>query len=159
MPNLNEEQILELLQQVDIFEGIDALSLLALKQYFKENRFPKDHVIFEEGSIGDSMMLIADGEVRVSQRPEPQGEETLMILKKGDIFGEMSLLEDLPRSAVIIAHTDVTALEIHRRDFLTFIETHSHHGVKILLKMGRTLSSRLREANAKFTLFASLSQW
>jgi CRP-like cAMP-binding protein len=80
-------------------------------------------------------------------------------LKKGDVFGEMALLEDLPRSATTIAHTSVITLEISRDDFLNYIYKNSENGVKILLKLSRILSSRLRETDVKLKTFVSLSRW
>jgi CRP/FNR family cyclic AMP-dependent transcriptional regulator len=105
------------------------------------------------------MMIILSGEVRISHRPETAREETLSILKKGDFFGEMALLDDLPRSATVIAHTDAFLLEISRRKFMGFIEKDAVSGVKIVLSLARSLSFRLREANTKIKAFVTLSQW
>jgi CRP/FNR family cyclic AMP-dependent transcriptional regulator len=156
---LNDEFVLDLLHGLDIFENVDSTSLLQLGHRFKERIFIQNEVIFEEGNIGNSMMIIASGEVRVSQTPSPTSEETLTILKKGDIFGEMSLLEELPRSATIIAHTNVITIEITREDFFHFIESDPRSGVKILLKLCKTLSFRLRETNSKLKAFINFSQW
>jgi CRP/FNR family transcriptional regulator, cyclic AMP receptor protein len=156
---LNDEFILSLLQSLDIFEDIDNSSIIRLGHSFKERVYSQNEIIFTEGSIGSTMMVIASGEVRVTQKPGPGTEETLMILKKGDIFGEMSLLEDLPRSATVIAHTNTIALEICREDFMDFIDKDNKNGIKILLKLSRILSSRLREANVKLKAFVNFSQW
>jgi CRP/FNR family transcriptional regulator, cyclic AMP receptor protein len=156
---LNDEFILTLLQSLDIFKNIESDSLVQLGRRFKERIFNQDEIIIEEGSIGDSMMVIASGEVRVSQTPVPGEEETLMVLKKGDVFGEMAMLEDLPRSATIIAHTHAITLEISRSDFLDYIEKDCKNGVKILLKLSKILSSRLRETDVKLKAFINFSQW
>jgi CRP-like cAMP-binding protein len=99
--------------------------------------------------------------VRISQKAssDSEAEEALVILKKGDVFGEMAMLEDLPRSATTIAHTSVISLEISRDDFLNYIHKNSENGVKILLKLSRILSSRLRETDVKLKTFVSLSRW
>jgi CRP-like cAMP-binding protein len=97
--------------------------------------------------------------VRITQRARISGEETLTVLKKGDCFGEMALLEDLPRSATAIAHSDILMLEINRDKFLRFIEKDTVSGVKILFILARILSSRLREADVKIKTFVNLSQW
>ena len=76
--------------------------------------FQKGETIFEENTTGKSIMVIISGEVRITQRARISGEETLTVLKKGDFFGEMALLEDLPRSATAIAHSDTFMLEISR---------------------------------------------
>ncbi len=158
---LNDDFIIAMLNSVSLFEGMDDFSLLELGHLFKEKIYDQKETIFEEGSIGSTMMIIASGEVRVSQKANPGGEEeeALMILKKGDVFGEMALLEDLPRSATIIAHTNVIAMEICREDFFNYIFKAPQNGVKILLKLCKTLSSRLRETDEKLKAFISFSQW
>jgi CRP/FNR family cyclic AMP-dependent transcriptional regulator len=103
--------------------------------------------------------LWLSGEVRITQRARISGEETLTVLKKGDFFGEMALLEDLPRSATAIAHSDTFMLEISRDKFLRFIEKDTVSGVKILFTLANILSSRLREADIKIKAFVNLSQW
>jgi CRP-like cAMP-binding protein len=151
--------VVTMLRGLDIFAGLDDAALMELGHFFKERVFDQQEVIFEEGSIGSSMMIIASGEVRVTQKSDTDAEEALVILKKGDVFGEMALLEDLPRSATIIAHTGVISLEISRDDFLNYIHKNSKDGVKILLKLSRILSSRLRETDVKLKTFVSLSRW
>jgi CRP/FNR family transcriptional regulator, cyclic AMP receptor protein len=149
----------DLLKGLNIFCELDAPALVELARLSDERVFSKGETIFEEGSAGDSMMIILSGEVRISHRPEAAREETLSILKKGDSFGEMALLDDLPRSATVIAHTDAFLLEISRRKFMGFVEKDGVSGVKILLSLARNLSFRLREANTKIKAFVTLSQW
>ena len=156
---INHSFVVAILRELELFSDLDDVSLVELGRFFKERVFDQQEVIFEEANIGSSMMIIASGEVRVSQKTAPDTEEALVILKKGDIFGEMALFEDLPRSATTIAHTSVIALEINREDFLNYINKNNQNGVKILLKLGRILSSRLRETDAKLKAFVSLSQW
>jgi CRP/FNR family cyclic AMP-dependent transcriptional regulator len=147
---LNDSFVVLMLKGLHIFADLDDKSLLELGRLFKEKIFDQQEIIFEEGSIGNTMMIITSGE---------EAEEALVILKKGDVFGEMALLEDLPRSATTIAHTNVITLEISREDFLNYIHKNSEIGVKILLKLSRILSSRLRETDVKLKTFVSLSRW
>ena len=154
-----QSAISDLLKGLSIFCELDDPALGELARLSDERVFSKNETIFEEGSAGNSMMIILSGEVRISHRPETTREETLSILKKGDFFGEMALLDDLPRSATVIAHTEAFLLEISRRKFMRFIEKDGVSGVKILLSLARNLSSRLREANTKIKAFVTLSQW
>jgi CRP/FNR family cyclic AMP-dependent transcriptional regulator len=158
---LNDSFVVLMLKGLHIFADLDDKSLLELGRLFKEKIFDQQEIIFEEGSIGNTMMIITSGEVRISQKAssDSEAEEALVILKKGDVFGEMALLEDLPRSATTIAHTNVITLEISREDFLNYIHKNSEIGVKILLKLSRILSSRLRETDVKLKTFVSLSRW
>ncbi len=154
-----EEFIAGLLKQLNLFSDLEHQSLLKLSILFKEKIFKKGDTVFHEDSIGNSMMIITSGEVRVSQKADMTNEEALIILKKGDLFGEMGLLEDLPRSATVIAHSNVIILEIEREDFMEFLELESKAGVKILLKLSKILSSRLRETDTKLKAFVSLTKW
>lgn len=156
---LNNEFVLDILRGLSIFKGLDDPALIELAKLFDEHVFDQDEVIFEEGSTGNSMMVIASGEVRVSQKFGEKNEETLMVLKKGEVFGEMGLLDDLPRSATIIAHSNVITLEITRPAFLTFIQDDCISGVRVLLRLSRILSARLRETDEKVKTFVTLSQW
>ena len=155
----HEDFIAGILKRLSIFSDLAPPALLKLSSHFKEKVFKVGDTIFTEDSIGNSMMIITSGEVRVSQKSDPNNEEALIVLKKGDLFGEMGLLEDLPRSATVIAHSNVVMLEIAREDFLDFITKESEAGVKILLKLSRILSSRLRETDTKLKTFISLTMW
>lgn len=73
---------------------------------------------------------------------------TLARLKKGDFFGEMSLLEELPRSASAEAEDDVELVALSKKDFLFMIQQHPEIAMKILGKF----SSRLRDANRMIEL-------
>ncbi len=151
--------VLGVLSEMELFSEIDYNFLVILSNLFEERVYNQAEIIFKEDSIGTSMMMITSGEVRISQISDPQTEEALIILKKGDVFGEMALLEDMPRSATAIANTNVIIFEIQRERFLNFIENNKEAGVKILMKLAKILSSRLRETDAKVKAFVSLTKW
>jgi CRP/FNR family cyclic AMP-dependent transcriptional regulator len=151
--------IVEILKKLSLFSELPVAAVKELAFLAEERVFHKGESIFEESTTGKSIMVIISGEVRITQRARISGEETLTVLKKGDFFGEMALLEDLPRSATAIAHSDTFMLEISRDKFLRFIEKDTASGVKILFILAKILSSRLREADVKIKAFINLSQW
>lgn len=153
------ELIFSILEELDIFSDLDKNALVTLSHLFEEKEYLKDTIIFDEGSIGTSMMVIAQGKVRVSQKADLQTEEALKVLKTGEVFGEMALLEDLPRSATAIAHSNVIIISIDRESFMNFLEKDCANGLKIMIKLARILSARLREADVKLKTFINLTQW
>jgi CRP-like cAMP-binding protein len=153
------DSVLEFFKKVDIFSGLDDRALHELSNLFAEKNYKQGDIIFQEESIGNTMMIIFGGEVRVSQTPNPEMEEALVVLKNGDFFGEMAVLEDLPRSATTIAHTDAVILEISREHFWKFIELDNKSGLKIVTKLARIISARLREADKKLKAFTDLAKW
>ncbi len=98
--------------------------------------------IFREGDLGTEMYIINEGKVEILN--EVGGEEQLLaVLEKGDFFGEMSVLEDLPRAASARALTDVRLLQINGSTFDQLLQGNP----EIAVRMMRKLSRRLRDAD------------
>jgi CRP/FNR family transcriptional regulator, cyclic AMP receptor protein len=155
----DKDIIIDILKNLSLFCELNYGAVKELTYLFSERVFQGGETIFEENATGNSLLVIISGEVRITQRANVSGEETLTVLKKGDFFGEMALLEDLPRSATAIAHSDTFIMEIGRERFLHFVEKDPASGVKILITLARSLSARLREADGKIKAFVNLSQW
>lgn len=83
-------------------------------------QYPKDTMIFSEGESGPELYIIQKGSVRITKIVDDD-EVMLAILKPGDIFGEMALLEDKPRSASAIAHEDTVLLAVNRGNFKSMV--------------------------------------
>lgn len=98
--------------------------------------------IFHEGDLGTEMYIIHEGKVEVLNRI---GEEdrVLAVLEKGDFFGEMSVLEDMPRAASVRALTDTRLLQINGSTFDQMLQGNP----EIAVRMMRKLSRRLRETD------------
>ena len=101
---------------------------------------PMGDIIFSEGEIGNEMYIIQAGTVELVKTI---GKETrvLATLEKGDFFGEMSVLEDLPRTASARAKTDVELVRINGATFDSMLKGNT----EIAVRMMRKLSRRLRE--------------
>jgi len=100
--------------------------------------------IIKEGDVGESAYLIEDGEVEVSRAKDDQ-KVVLATLGKGEIFGEMSMIDDCPRGATITATTATTLSELHRDEFLDNLKDEPEFAIRFL----RTIFERLRDANIK----------
>jgi CRP-like cAMP-binding protein len=98
--------------------------------------------IFREGDLGTEMYIISEGKVEILNR---LGEEdrVLAVLEKGDFFGEMSVLEDMPRAASARALTDTRLLQINGSTFDQMLQNNP----EIAVRMMRKLSRRLRETD------------
>jgi CRP-like cAMP-binding protein len=104
---------------------------------------PMGDIIFSEGEIGNEMYIIQSGTIELLKTI---GKETrvLATLEKGDFFGEMSVLEDLPRTASARAKTDVELVRINGATFDSMLKGNT----EIAVRMMRKLSRRLREVTA-----------
>ena len=101
---------------------------------------PMGDIIFSEGEIGNEMFIIQSGTVELLKTI---GKDTkvLATLEKGDFFGEMSVLEDLPRTASARAKTDVELVRINGATFDSMLKGNT----EIAVRMMRKLSRRLRD--------------
>jgi CRP/FNR family transcriptional regulator/CRP/FNR family cyclic AMP-dependent transcriptional regulator len=111
-------------------------------QYLKT--FPTGTVIFKEGDPGNEMYVIVDGEVEIRKATASDTAKTLIELKKGDIFGEMSLIEGKPRSATAVTTRATQLLCITEDRFDSVLQKNPDFSRKII----RMLSERLRRADA-----------
>ena len=101
-------------------------------------QYPKDTMIFSEAQNGSDMFIIQRGEVSITKVVNGN-EVTLAVLKKGDMFGEMALIENKPRSANAIAHSDCTLMVINRSNFNQMVATQP----QLVAKLTTTLADRL----------------
>lgn len=118
-----------------LFTGIDPEGLQALADKAAQIDFPAGHVIARQGEIGTGFFLVIDGEVRVVR----DGDE-LARLGPGDFFGEMSVIDGLPRVAGVVTSSPTRCLALASWEFERLVLDHPHIGLAIL----RGLSARLR---------------
>lgn len=149
----------EILKKVALFEGMTSAQLRKLGAALTEVKHPANAHIFREGDAGTSMFIIAEGKVRISKMVPGIGEEALAILERGQYFGEMSLIEDGPRSADALAHIGCTLYELSREKLDQVMFTDKELASVLLWTFVRTLSARLRETNDKIRAFFALSSF
>lgn len=100
--------------------------------------YKKDTMIFSESQSGSDMFIIQDGVVSISKVVDGN-EVTLAMLKRGDMFGEMALLENKPRSASAIAHEDCRLMVVNRQNFDQMVGTQP----QLISRLTTMLSERL----------------
>ena len=133
----------QLLRQVTIFRELpqDTVADLARRVWQKEAE--AGSVIVSQEEPGDQLFVIASGKVKVVLYGETGREIILSILRGGDFFGEMSLLDRQPRSANVVALEDSELLCLDREAFQTHLAAHPTTALGILAEMSR----RLRHAD------------
>jgi signal-transduction protein with cAMP-binding, CBS, and nucleotidyltransferase domain len=115
-------------------------------------QFTEEHgagtFLFREGDLGTEMFILQEGQVEILKTVNGIDEQ-LAVLEKGDFFGEMSLLEDLPRTASARAVTDCKVIRINGATFDQMLRTKPEIAVRIMRKLSRRLrqtDQMLREA-------------
>jgi len=133
------------LARVDLFAGLDKKDLQVLTNACQERNYKAGSTLIKQGDTGVGLYVIISGTVRVTQANNPdKAEVDLGTAGPGSVLGEMSLLDDLPRSATVTAITDVTALLLPVWEFRTTLRNQPD----IALRLLSVLSHRLRKAES-----------
>jgi CRP/FNR family cyclic AMP-dependent transcriptional regulator len=133
--------------KVDLFQesGLSAAELRLLATTLHAQHFPPDAHIFQEHDTGDSLYIVFDGEVRISRQMSDRGEEPLAIIRRGEVFGEMALVDDQPRSADARAHTEgCTVLVLSQADLDAVLHMPAPVASQFLYMVCGVLCHRLR---------------
>ena len=107
----------------------------------KKKYFKKGAKIIEEGTLSDCAYIIESGRVQVSKTMSNGEEQVVGILEENDIFGEMSLIDSLPRSATVLALEDCT-ISVMTPEIFNSLSKHNPEALMPILKI---LASRLRK--------------
>jgi CRP/FNR family transcriptional regulator, cyclic AMP receptor protein len=138
-------QTVDFLSTVPLLSRIDRAELEQFVPLIREKTYPKGSVILFEHDPGDSLFIVREGRVKVVLVGEDGREVILGVLGVGDHFGELSLIDDQPRSAHVIAMEDASLLVLRREDFRRRVE----HSPAVAWAMLQALSQRLRRADTK----------
>jgi CRP/FNR family transcriptional regulator, cyclic AMP receptor protein len=124
------------LKRINIFEGMDEESVRQLEPYLQHRRYDPREMIFLPGDQGDKVYFLKEGLVKLA-RLSPGGKEmTLALLERGEIFGEMSFLDGLPRETFAQAMERVLVCIARAQDFQRFVDRKPGLGLKISMSMG-----------------------
>ncbi|HRZ80603.1 MAG TPA: cyclic nucleotide-binding domain-containing protein, partial [bacterium] len=136
-------QIMDFLQQIPLFSGLDETELAALCSHIRLHKFIAGRKIIQQGDKGDSFYTIVSGSADVVIEDASGRERSVETLSTGDSFGETALLEDIPRTASIISKGSVAVFEISRESFEKFIVASAGGKEKVtdMIRFGKLLIS------------------
>jgi len=133
----------DFLKKVPLFSELDDGELQQLAAVVREHHYKKHTTIVHVDDPGNALYILKSGLVKVTIEDQHGYEMILRILYPTDFFGDMSLLDGMPRSATVTTQEFSDVMTISRDHFLNIIEK----SPKILLKMTVVVSQRLRKAN------------
>ncbi|HEX7733242.1 MAG TPA: cyclic nucleotide-binding domain-containing protein [Ktedonobacteraceae bacterium] len=134
------------LASVELFSGLDKKELHHIANSCQERKYTAGTALMKQGSTGAGLFVITAGHVKITKETDPDHAEVeVATAGPGEVLGEMALLDDLPRSANVIATEDVTALLLPIWDFRAALRGNPD----IALKLLAALTHRLRAVEAR----------
>ena len=144
-----------ILEQVDIFEELDSKQLALVESICHEKSYSKGEVIFEENLLSKEFYIILEGEVQIQIDPDTIGDgsdnyqpSTIAVLRRGQSFGEVALVDPGVRSASARCGSETCKLlVIDRKDFIKLLEDDYKMGYVIMRNFAADLALKVRQTN------------
>lgn len=129
-----------MLNEIPLFEGLPEPQLAELLSLTHEFTYPRGSIITSQGELSNSLHIILEGRLKVFVNGSEGKQVVLSFLTTGDFVGELSLLDNEPRSASVLAVAKTRTLMLTQEAFNRFVDNHP----ETLLPMLRVLAKRLR---------------
>ena len=124
------------------FKGMDEDELAQVAALTEFRTYPADHILCREGAYEDVLYIIADGTIVISQKTiEGEEERVLRVSGRGEVVGEMALIQNAPRAATVRTTSECTVLEMEKEDFETILRRSPRMAMDIV----RITLDRIRE--------------
>ncbi len=139
----------EYFNKIPIFDSLKPDELKILIKYMNCIGFHEGDIIVKEGEKGNYVFFILEGQLEVIKEANENQYATINVIGKGRSIGEMSMIDETPRSATLRAKTDLVLLRLTKDGFNTIMQEHHEMGIKILKGMARLLSMNLRKTSSR----------
>jgi CRP/FNR family transcriptional regulator, cyclic AMP receptor protein len=142
------------LKQADIFYEFTNTQLELVSSITEERSYDPQHIIFEENTPGDELFVIADGEVAIQVNPSllgkdaTTGAQTIATLRRGQSFGEVSLVDEGLRSARARATDEGARLvAIPREKLMRLCDSYPQLGYRLMRNLAADLAMKIRNTD------------
>jgi len=141
--------VIDMINKIPIFSRFTEDELAIMAKHMTLLDVNQDKILFNEGDEGNYICFVVDGRLDVIQKTYTNDEIVLNTLFKGQSFGEMSIIDNSPRSATVKATTKASFVTLTRKDFDLLMEKHPDIGTKILKGIALLLSKKLRQTSSR----------
>ena len=133
-----------------MLQGLAAEELARLAGFCELRTMGEGTTVFIENMPGESLFLVKKGTIRISKMFAEGDEKTLVVLGPEDIFGEMAIIDGLPRSATARVAEDAELISLKKPDFEKLSREDAALALKLLINIASAFSGRVREANDEY---------
>jgi CRP/FNR family cyclic AMP-dependent transcriptional regulator len=146
-PPKEKKATIDLLKSLPVFDKLSIRELVQVERVLHERKYSPGETVFNEGEPGAGMYIVKKGEVTITHKTKDNVDFQLALIAERSFFGELALLEEMPRSATARAVVESVLYGFSKPDLENLLERNHNIGIKILLNLSRLLSRRLLKAN------------
>lgn len=133
-----------------MLQGMSDAEIARLAAVCEERTMAEGMTVFIENMPGESLFLIRRGTIRISKMFAEGNEKTLIVLGPEDIFGEMAVIDGLPRAATARVAEDAELISLNKKDFARLGKEEPALALKLVMNIIGVFSRRVREANEEY---------
>jgi CRP-like cAMP-binding protein len=138
---------LDSIKNLSLFQDLSTPELENLSLLVFEKNYSKGSTLFVEGMTGEVLYLVKSGSVQILKKFDNHQEKVLATLKAGEFLGEMSLIDNRPRTATARVAEESVLLVMTKKAFNAMMEKHPTVALKVLLVFLKVANERVRKAN------------
>jgi CRP/FNR family cyclic AMP-dependent transcriptional regulator len=144
-----KKDIINYLMDFPLFDALKGNQLNIVADHMNYHEIDQGGILFKEGDKGDYICFVLDGVIDVLKKSVTGDSVVIAVLPKGRSFGEMSILDNFPRSATAKARTKSSFLTLTRMSFDKILKDYPQIGITILKGISRILSQNLRQTSSR----------
>ena len=148
-PRNTERSLPDLLSDLPIFDELGRGELKQIARMLHQRAYGKNETVFNESEPGAGLYIVESGRVAITKPVENAAPVVLAEIEAGNFFGELALIDEIPRSATAIAVEETSLLALPKPDLDRLINRQPRLAVKVLLNLSRLITQRLVDANEK----------
>ncbi len=138
---LDRTQRAEFLERIPLFEDLNAQQMEELAQTVRGHSCKRREELFHKGDDGTDIYVVVSGKLKALTTSSEGDDVVFNIMSQGDVFGEIAMLAERPRSATVVAIESCELLSLSRRDLLYFLRRHPDAAIKMLSLVAKRLVS------------------
>jgi CRP-like cAMP-binding protein len=155
--NLTYQEKLRLLKSNTLLKNMSERTIQGLAEFLKPRNISDGTIVFEEGSRGMSMYFVARGRIRIYKNTLSGSTRELAVVGQGEFFGEMALVDEVPRSASTEAIGPCLLFELYIGDLRRWVKNSAPQALQFFSELTNVLARRLRKTSRELTLHFDLS--
>jgi CRP-like cAMP-binding protein len=146
-PPRQKRELIELLRIIPAFEGLSANELITVERNLHIRNYKAKDIVFNEDMPGAALYIVKEGEVAIRKNVDNGNAMELAVIGERQFFGELALIDEIPRSASAVAKKDTTLIAFSKPDLDNIIERNPKLALKIIHNIARLVCKRLVKTN------------
>lgn len=142
-----DENDVNFLSDIPIFDTLTRRQKTKIQSIIHTRNYSKGEIVFRKQDPGVGLYIVREGQVEVYNEYSDMTKSLVATLNKGEFFGEISLLNDVPRSGTVVASQNSILFGLFRTDLLVMMDSDPKLGVRLVYRLAQVIAERLRIAN------------